>query len=658
MTTDSTRNVQAWTPERLVYGLVSADGPSIAPDGSRIVYSLSTPNKATGKMESQLWLCGVDGSDARQITHSGKRNGGAVWSPDSQQIAFTSDRAGSGKSGIYVLPLGAQAGGDAREITCHRQGISSLAWSPDGTQLAYLTSYDPENPDEEERDKELAPKVRSTRRIDYKQDGRGYLNDVREQVWLVDVAAGERRRLTTDAVDHTTPQWSPDGTHIAAGLPNRNGMCGQLALISIESGEQIVIGPDMGTVGSWSWSPEGGRILYTGDTSQTFQDDLWVYDLASGETRRLTDDLQVAPADGTPPVWLDERQVLITAVRAGGSGLYVVDSEQGTLEPVATFEATLGGLNVDDARRYAVTTHSSITTSGEIWVQDLQANTGQVITHHNDAAFAATPSGTWERFTIQRGKYEIESWLLKPANFDPNLTYPVILDIHGGPNGNFGYGFQPIHQLLATHGYVVIFSNPRGSTSYGREFTLQVGLDWGGEDYQDLMAVVDHVVEQPWADSARMGISGYSYGGYMTSWIIGQTQRFRACVCGAPAVDLESMYGTSDISHTFGELQWGGGPAASAEWYAAHSPISHAHNATTPTLIVHGEADERCPIGQGEQLFVALLKAGCETEFARYPGAPHSFRRNGHPEHRRDLWERTLAWFDTHIGPGTNPGTA
>lgn len=652
MTTDTTTaSPTTWTPERLVYGIVTADDPDINPDGSRIVYSLSTPNQATGKVTSHLWLCGIDGSDARQITQSGARNGGARWSPDGAQVAFVSDRVE--KAGIFLLPLGAGSGGDARELTRHAQGISDLAWSPDGSQIAYLTSYDPANPDEQKRDSDLAPQVRSTRRIDYKQDGRGYLGDVRQHVWLLDVASGERRRLTSELVDHTAPQWSPDGSRIGTAIPRFNGMCSQLAVIDVASGEQILVGPETGTFGSWSWSPSGDRILYTGDLSQTFQDDLWVYDLASGESRRLTDDLQVAPADGTAPVWLDDRQVLISAVRAGGSGLHVVDSEQGTIEPVATFQASLGGLKVDTARRYAVSTHSSITTHGELWVQDLQSNTGQVITHLNDAAFAEAPSGIWERFTIQRGKYEIESWILKPANFDPNTTYPVILDIHGGPNGNFSYSYQPLHQLLATNGYVVVFSNPRGSTSYGREFTQQVGLDWGGEDYQDLMAVMDHVLENAWADSSRTGVTGYSYGGYMTSWIIGQTQRFGAAVCGAPAVDLESMYGTSDISHHFGELQWGGSPAQNYDWMAQHSPITHAHKATTPTLIIHGEADERCPIGQAEQLFVALVKAGCEVEFTRYPGGAHSFRRMGHPEHRRDLWERTLGWFNDHIGPGT-----
>jgi dipeptidyl aminopeptidase/acylaminoacyl peptidase len=283
-------------------------------------------------------------------------------------------------------------------------------------------------------------------------------------------------------------------------------------------------------------------------------------------------------------------------------------------------------------------------------VFDNETNEGKVITNYNADVLAENPPAQRERFDIERNGYTIEAWLLKPADFDASKKYPAILEIHGGPNGFYGYAFTPLHQLLATNGFVTVYSNPRGSSSYGRDFTQQVTLDWGGEDYLDLMAVMDKTLELPYVDAERTGVSGYSYGGYMSAWIIGQTERFKAAVCGAPCFDLESMYGTSDISHTFGELQWGGEPHESEEWYKAHSPSTYAHRATTPTLIIHGEADERCPIGQGEQMFVALLKAGCEVEFARYPGGAHGFRRNGPPEHREDCWERTLGWFKEHLG--------
>jgi dipeptidyl aminopeptidase/acylaminoacyl peptidase len=225
-----------------------------------------------------------------------------------------------------------------------------------------------------------------------------------------------------------------------------------------------------------------------------------------------------------------------------------------------------------------------------------------------------------------------------------------VLDVHGGPHGFYGYGFQAIQQALASHGLLVAFSNPRGSGSYGRDFAHQVRFDWGGEDYLDLMAVVDAVVDRPYVDPARTGIWGYSYGGFMTAWTIGHTDRFRAAVCGAPCFDLESMYGTSDISHAWGPYQWGGRPHEASEAFAAHSPSTFAHRATTPTLIVQGEADDRCPIGQGEQMFVALKQAGCQVEFARYPGGAHAMLRVGPPSHRADFIGRVLGWFQDHLG--------
>jgi len=643
---------QALTPDVLAYGLRSADDPQISPDGGMVLYALSTPERGKASPLAQLWVCDRDGSNARQLTQTGERNSGARWSPAGERIAFVSDRVA--KSGLFVMPL---SGGEAREVTRHGQGISGLAWSSDGTRIAYTTLYDPGNADEAEQDGDAPPPVRVTRRIDYKQDGRGYLADKRLQVWVVDVESGERRRLTDAPNDHGSPQWSPDGARIAAQQSLMNGMNSRLALIDAESGAVEYVTPEDGNVSTWAWSPDGTRILYTGDTAMTWQSDLFVYDVASGETRRLTDDLECLPVGGAPgegapsqPVWLDDRQVLFHAVRAGGSGLYVADSERGAVERVAWWQAQHAGMSTDAAHRYVVQSRTTMETAGQVVVYDLQTNEQKVIVDPNREVLAEHPPARWERFDVERAGHTIEAWLLKPADFDETKAYPVVLDIHGGPNGFYGYALTPAHQVLATAGYLLVYSNPRGSSSYGREFTQLVTEDWGGEDFKDLMAVLDEVLKRPWADASRTGVAGYSYGGYMTAWTIGQTDRFKAAVCGAPCFDLESMYGTSDISHVFGELQWGGQPHVSTEWYAAHSPSTFAHRATTPTLIIHGEADERCPIGQGEQMFVALTKAGCEVEFARYPGAAHGFRRNGHPEHRRDCWQRTLDWFDAHLG--------
>jgi dipeptidyl aminopeptidase/acylaminoacyl peptidase len=349
------------------------------------------------------------------------------------------------------------------------------------------------------------------------------------------------------------------------------------------------------------------------------------------------------------PVWIDADEVLLSAFRAGENGIYRFNTRTAELTLESAAKSMNTGLNVDGARRYAAQSSTSLQGVGEIEIYDRQTGERQTVTRQNTALFESAPLAHWERFDVERNGVTVEAWLLKPPDFDPDKKYPVVLDIHGGPNGFYGYGFNAFQQLLASNGFVVVFANPRGSGSYGGEFARMVWCDWGGEDYFDLMAVLDRALEEPFTDADRTGIWGYSYGGYMTAWTIAHTDRFKAAVCGAPCFDLESMYGTSDIAHAWGQTQWGGRPHEASEAFAAHSPSTFAHRTRTPTLIMQGENDERCPIGQGEQMFVALAQAGCEVEFARYPGGAHAMLRTGPPSHRADFLERVLNWFTEHL---------
>ena len=643
------------TPVRLIYALAQAIEPQISPDGTSIVYAYTVIDPETKKANTQLWRTSLDGQDRRQLTFSGSRNDGARWSPDGRQLAFVSDRAEEKRYGIYLL---AADGGEARQLVTMHQRPTGLAWSPDGATLAYTLAFDPEYPDGAPPGPDEAPRVRVTRRIDYKQDTRedGYLGDNRTQIFLVDAASGESRRLTADLVDHHAPAWSPDGRQIAAQIGRDNGMHSQLIIIDVTSGDVETIGPARGVVGSWAWSPSGDRIMVTGEPERTWQNDVFVYDVGAKELRRVTDDLQPFPGTGYPglvsppqPVWLDESIVLFTGTRAGASGLYTIDVSSGDVQLSHGDKATLTGLSTDDAQRYVVQGYSSLETTGAIHLFDRENGTGTVIVEPNAPILADSPAARWERYEVRRDPYTIEAWMLFPPDFDPGQSYPAVLDIHGGPNGFYGYGFNNVQQALAGAGYIVMFSNPRGSGSYGRDFTTQVTNDWGGEDYLDLMAVLDAALERPYIDHDRLGVYGYSYGGYMTAWIIGQTDSFRAAVCGAPVYDLESFYGTSDFGHVFGDLQWGGPPGAIDQWPANRSPSNFIQNAKTPTLIPHGEADQRCPIGQGEQMYMALLKQGVETELVRYPGGSHLMMTYGPPAHREDYLRRAVAWFDDHL---------
>src|SRR5215216_76139 len=315
------------TPEALVYETTSASDPHISPDRTQVVYTVAKADREGDRGTSQIWLSALDGTGARQLSGSGDRNREARWSPDGRTIAFVSDRV-KGSSGIYLLP--ADGPGEARELTRHRQSVGQLEWSPDGQTIAYTTAFDPENPDEHEPP--TTPKVRVTRRLDYKQDNRGYLNDLRTHVFVVDVNSGQRRRLTTELKDHWYPQFSPDGRTVAARVTIDNGIFSQLALIDVDSGRVREVGKLTGSIGVWSWSPSGDRILFAGDTEPTAQTDFFVYDVASSRSKRLTTDLPCLPEAGFPtiqgpsqPVWLDARSVLFHGVRGGESGHYRFD---------------------------------------------------------------------------------------------------------------------------------------------------------------------------------------------------------------------------------------------------------------------------------------------------------------------------------------------
>jgi len=631
------------TPETLAYGITLPSDPHISPDGKRVAYTLSTVDGETKSRRTRVWLRTVEGGEAQALTSTGQSASGARWSPNGTDLAVTADVDDG--TAIWVLPASADTA--PREITRHIFGVDDLAWSPDGAMLAYTTDYDPDDP-EELGPKPGPPRVRVTRRIDYKQDGRGYLGDRRTHAFLVNVLSGSRRRLTTELVDHRAPQWSPDGRRLALVMARSEQQGAQLVLVDVESGHCQAITSAGGIVESWAWSPDGERLVYTADPDHTLQLDFFRYEIATGVTRRLTDDVQ-AELEGQP-VWVDESHVLFNAIRKGSSGLELLDTDTGSTELLERADCRGGEISIDAAARLVVQARTTLTSTGEIIVFDRHTGAVRAVTDYAEPVLAEHPPALWEKLSVPHDGYLIDAWLLKPPDFDPARRYPVILDVHGGPSSSHGPRFIDHQQCWATHGFLVVSPNPRGSTSYGRQFARQVIRDWGGGDFRDLMAVVDAVLQLPYADPQRTGIFGISYGGYLTAWTISQTDRFKAAICGEPIFDLESDYGTSDVAFNGLERHGGGPPHAERQWYDTHSPSTFAHQTRTPTLIFHGEADARCPIGQSEQMFTALKKAGCEVEYVRYPNGSHMFFLLGPPEHRADFLARTLAWFSEHLG--------
>ena len=647
--TDTTAPVekQPLTITRLVQDRVQLSNLALAPDGQTFAYVRQTYNKESSKKESQIWLADADGANRRQITFVGAGNGNPAWSPDGKTLAYTTHREGDEKPfAIALLPMN---GGEARLVKKHAMPILSLAWSPDGARIAYPLPVDPENPDETPRDPKAPAKMRLVRQNDYKLDGIGYRGETRNQLFVLDVASGESRQLTKGLHDIMNPRWSPDGKTIAASEWQGNPLAVTLALIDPDSGEVTSVGDTGFLVGPPSWSPDGKTVIFDTGLYTTV-----AVDVATKTAHPVSEDLGFTPAGiynaDADPIWISDDKVLMNGQIGVGFGLFEVSLGNGEVEQRAVWQAVNGGLNPLPDGKAALHIVSDLNGVEGVARTDLRTGKQSLLFEENRELFSESPLPRWETVSVDNKGVTVEGILLKPHDFDPAKRYPVVMDIHGGPQGAHLASINQIATAYAAAGFVVLLPNPRGSSGYGKTFLDGVTGAWGEGDWTDLNALLDKVLEEPWADKDRQGVSGYSYGGYMTSWALGNTDRFKAAVCGAPVFDLESFYGTSDIGYLFGPMMWGGNPWENQEWVQAHSPSSHIHKAVTPTFIICGEADDRCPIGQSEQLFISLMKLGIDTEFGRYPGGSHGFIVAGEPSHQIDAIDRSVAWLKKYLG--------
>ena len=669
--------------------LAGVADPTVMPDGSRCAYVLSWIDAETSDSRSRIYqvklLDGDDDSEPQPFTR-GDSDTHPRYSPNGAFLAFLrADESPEKRRQIWLMPAD---GGEAAQLTDLPEGVREFAWSPDSSRLAVVADV---NPDSRATDSPAdEPQARGVRRIRYRHDAIGWRGNAHFHLFLVDARTGDATQITDGDWDDMAPAWSPDGNFVAF-ISGRSGARDVTATNEVYVLDVNKMGDEWEGSELWSdgltdaaavaWSPDGNRLLAAGGQGDGLMA-LWqayLYILEKDQPpRRLTDD-GIRPCLGYPGIypplelrWTrgkggDNDRIMFLADAAGQTRLYALDVADGddVVAPVPLTDGgeMLSGIAMDSSARSVALVSSSPTEPSALYLVDSDSRSRRRLTAHNDAWLADHPPIPMEKFSVETAEYDVECRLYHPPDFDPALKYPLVLEIHGGPNGAFYDSFVPWHQVLAGAGYLTLAVNPRGSSTYGEEFVNAVLGDWGGDDYRDLMAAVDAVCQRDYVDTNRLGIHGYSYGGYMTTWAIGHTDRFRAAVAGAPCIDLWSMYGTSDIATSFGETQWAnrlaGGMAISrplvnelaegvdsmAYRLLQRSPITFAPNVETPVLLLHGEADARCPIGQSEQYFQVMKRLGKEVEMVRFPGCSHGFLRTGHVALRQAYLEWMVGWF-------------
>ncbi len=656
-----------------LYQFKLISGTRISPDGQYVIFAVHRVDEKTEKKYSNLWITAVNGqSPPRQFTYGDQNDTSPRWSPDGQQIAFLSNRGDKEKPPqIYLIPF---AGGEARPLTSIPGAASSIAWSPDSKHLVCSvrkTDADVLEREKDDQRKKLGTTFRHYDRLFYKLDGYGYLPKERTHIWIVDAETGEGQQLTDHAVyDEVNPTWSPDGQNIAffsnrSEEPDATPDRVDLYIISANGGEIHKLETPVGGKNYPSFSPDGKLIAYYAQEDEGLDyknTNVWVVAVDGlSPARNLTGAYDLQAAGGTindlteaetiPPTWLkDGKTILFTVAYHGSSVLKSISISGSDLKNVIGEGGAVSAFSLDHSQSRLAYAYGKINEPVQVMVRNLDSSDARQLTRLNSAILDAVELSEVEEvwFKGPDGN-DLQGWIMKPPGFDPNKKYPSIMEIHGGPITQYGKLFMHEFYFLAASGYVVYFCNPRGGQGYGEAHTQAIWGDWGNRDYADLMAWADYVEKLPYIDTDRMGVTGGSYGGYMTVWIIGHTRRFKAAVTQRCVSNFVSMWGSSDFNWSFQKMLNDKPPFEALQFFWDHFPIAYIGAAETPTLVIHNEMDHRCPIEQGEQVFVALKRIGVDTEFVRFPDEFHGLSRGGRTDRRIARLKHILRWFDKYL---------
>lgn len=608
--------------------------PRIHPDGKRLVFVRTSLDLEEDRYDRSIWL--IDG-ELRRFT-AGPTDANPRWSPDGSRLAFL--RKKEGKGNYPQVAVMSASGGEAQVVTTFDLGVEYLVWSPDGKQLAVVgITWTDEWKDLD--DEARAKKPRLIKKIPYRYDGKGWLHDRRRHIWLVDPdGVTDPKCLTEGDFDEEGPDWHPQGGCVAF-LSNRKEQPGfhlgnHVFEVDVKTAESSEVAAYGGWVGL-SYRPDG-LLHLAGDptTDYPIVYGLWrreEHDRFTPLTTHLDRSTVSLLLGGVEIQWRDDRAVTILE-DAGHIGVIEV-SPDASVDLLVEQELVTGFSAIGDRTAY---TAASPNSPGEVY----ERGTDKALTDLNHEDLGLVSPQHWKV-----GGNDLDAWAYLP---DGDEQVPLLLNIHGGPASQYTHGFFDEFQMYASAGFGVVSANPRGSSGRGMEFVNAVtGDGWGVVDLEDMDAVVASALEKfPRLDPDRLGIMGGSYGGFLTAWMIGRQQRWKSAVVERSLTSWTSFAGTSDIGGVFPDCylettDW-------ERWWEA-SPLAEAHKITTPTLIVHSEDDYRCPIEQGEQLFMALLRSGVETEMLRFPGEGHEMSRSGKPSNRISRFHAILEWHKRWLLP-------
>jgi len=675
--------------EKDLFNFVWIGDPQVSPDGSRVAFVRVTVNEKKDGYNTAIWTVSTTGGEPRQLTN-GPRDTAPRWSPDGNYLLFLRTPEISGRVESPQLFMLAMSGGEPFQFTTLPRGAGGPQWSPDGRMILFYNgataeelakaaarNNPPATPAPSPTPPERESDVRIINRAVYRANGTGYLDFKHPQhIWVVAAPKTGDEKVTPKQLTngHFTDDgavWAKDSSRIYFETDYTDEPYYELPrtdiyTIAVTGGEPTKVTSFDTGAGAFTVSPDGKQLAFIASVSQPVrsysQPDLWVIDLASGaKPRNLTANFDfdigggltgdnVAPrgGGGNLPVWSpDGRQITMLYVKEGRANLGSFDVATGKVSEITTGnQAIVSYRAVPDATKFALLI-SSPTRVGDLYWFDKSSAQPKQLTHLNDELFSklnlTEPEEVW--YTSFDGK-KIQTWVQKPPDFDPHKKYPLILNIHGGPHAAYGFIFDQEFQWMAAKGYVVLYPNPRGSTSYGQEFGNIIQHNYPGDDYKDLMAGVDELIKRGYIDDKKMGVTGGSGGGLLTNWTVGQTTRFAAAVSQRDIASWSDWWYTADFT-LFQPSWFKAPPFEDPEDYKRRSPITYVNKIQTPLMLILGEADWRTPTGPGgEAMFRALKYRKIPTVMVRFPNESHELSRSGQPWHRIERLQHIVGWFD------------